>query len=183
MANDNTWFHRPTILTILLTLLVTLASGAMQRSCEKSDRDYALKLAFSGEVSALRGAIEYATINAFNKWQNKERLEPHRVEYPKVVFEVNAANLGNIQDRELIKQLSNLYSFMARINETNDFSAYLQQLAYCWHIAINLDMRLQEQTRNTQELDWKVKLSQKDAADHQLADRILQELNLPTPGK
>lgn len=186
-----TWHNHPlfvSIITVIITLLVTQVGGCWQSCADARRKDAALKLAFSGEISAIRGVLEYTARNAREAFRQGKMLKHHQIVYSDKVFEANASGLGNLQDRELIKQISTLYSLVDRTNEiarridegiydASSFPTFLRTLANCWRIAILLDMRLQMETKDYTDLNWQVVFTKKDEDDKKLADQMIQELD------
>lgn len=184
------WHQSPLFVaffTIVLTLLTTQIGGWLQTRADAARMDVALKLAFSGEIHAIRGLLEHTSRTASEAFRQNKTLKKHQIIFPTTIFQANASNLGRIKDRELIKQLATFYSLLDRTNEVatridegiydaSSFQTFLRYLLSCWQIVINLDMRLQEQTKAYTELDWQVVLSKKDADDLNFAQDILKEL-------
>ena len=185
------WHQSPLFVaffTIVLTLLTTQVGGWLQVRADAKRMDVALKLAFSGEIHAIRGLLEHTSRTASEAFRQNKTLKKHQIILPTTIFQSNAGNLGKIKDRELIKQIAMLYSFLDRANEVatridesvydaSAFQTFLRYLLSCWQMAIILDMRLQEQTKAYTELDWQVVVSKKDADDKNFANDMLKKLD------
>jgi len=184
------WYQLPLFIALLSLIMGFLGgqfSGWLERRWEREAKAESLKVAFRGEINAIRNMLRVPATSAAKAWENGRVLKEYKVDYPRVIFEANAGHLGDLREHVLVGQISMLYSSLERTQEIGrrlqngvygpeGFPQYVQLLVSCFDMAVHLDMRLTEQTKHFIELDWSVKVTGMDAEDHNWAVGVLKKL-------
>jgi hypothetical protein len=115
------------------------------------------------------------------------------VRYARVIFERNAGQIGDLRDPVLVGQLASFYTLLDRLEDfgraagtvTSDYRAYsrlLVSLASALHMATIVDMKLRTQTARFSPSNFKLKVTEQDAKDQQLATATIEEYGDQTEG-
>jgi hypothetical protein len=204
MEPNMSWYNEPiftVVLTIVLTLLTTQLTAYLQRRKDKAERALTLKIAFHGEISAIRNHLQQLARDAYGLWRNHIPLMNYALYYPHSVFDSTAGQLGDLQDSKLVEQISLLYSSlsqgqeMGRILEENkreisggiflnedikqNVVEYAHSLIRAFYACVLLNLRLAEQTKHIVELDWEVTPTKKDNEDRKFCAQALKEIEQP----
>ncbi len=183
---EHRWYNS-NLVVALLTATLSLGSIYLVRCSDQKAQAQALKVAFQGEVSAIRGSLSGPIKTAYKAWQKGKVLKEYRLSYPRMIFDANAGRLGDLRDRDLVARLVRLYSLIQRTEETGRrlqvgiydqraFSEYLQLLNLSFYQAVALDIQLSELTKHLADENWKTKLSESDAADLNFAEDVFKKL-------
>jgi hypothetical protein len=135
-----------------------------------------LKVAFRGEIGAIRSILAVDARTAMKAWEQGGMLKEYKITYPRTIYDAHARNLGDLRESVLVGHISSLYSTLERAQEAGrriqkgiygrqGFEDYTRLLVASMGMAVFLDMRLTEQTKHLVEVDWAVRVSEKDEAD------------------
>lgn len=177
------------ILGSALTLVGTFFSHWAQQHFEKRNRAETLKVAFRGEINAIRTSLSADARAAIKAWEQKKPIKDYRLTYPHRIYETHGA-IGDLRESVLAGHISNFYSTLERAQdigrriEANTYGGdgprdFAILLVAAFHMALILDMRLTEQTKHLAELDWSVKVSEKDAKDKDFIAASMKKLENP----
>lgn len=177
------------ILGSALTLVGTFFSLWAQQHFEKNRRAETLKVAFRGEINAIRTALSADARASVNAWEQKKQIKDYKLTYPRRIYEAHAATIGDLRESVLVGHISHLYSTLERAQdvgrriEVNTYAGdgprdFAILLVAAFHMALILDMRLTEQTKHLAELDWSVKVSEKDAKDKDFITASMKKLEV-----
>lgn len=159
----------------------------VQQHFEKQRRAETLKVAFRGEINALRSALGADARAAVGAWEQKKPIKDYKLTYPRRIYEAHAASIGDLRESILVGHISQLYSTLERAQdvgrriEANTYAGdgprdFALLLLIALNQALILDMRLTEQTKHLVELEWSVKVSEADAADRNFFVESLKKL-------
>jgi hypothetical protein len=186
------WYENPLLIAFVAFVLGIVASSVgawWQQHLTAGSRAESLKVAFRGEVNAIRDGLSVDARAAFSAWQKKTPIKDHQVGYPTKIFDSHAGSIGDLRESILVGHLSLLYSTIDRAREVGrriDASTYSGDgprdfatlLAIALNQALILDMRLTEQTKHLKEESWSVTVSEQDAADRNFVGEVLQTFGL-----
>lgn len=142
----------------------------VQQHFEKRRRSETLKVAFRGEINALRSALAADARAAVGAWEHKKTIKDYKLAYPRRIYDAHASMIGDLRESVLVGHISQLCSMLERAQDIgrrieantyggdglHDFAALL---VLAFHQALILDMRLTEQTKHLVEIEWSVKVS------------------------
>jgi hypothetical protein len=173
------------IVSFLLGVVGSFAGQWWQKRLEMTAVAYSLKVAFRGEIGAIRSGLGADTRVAMQAWEEGKTLADYGVVYPRTIYEAHAKGLGDLRDSTLTWRIAELYSTLDRAREagrrlaatssTEQFTLYVRLLLRCFYMSVLLDMRLMEQTKEMVEL-VNVTVSERDAADRNFAVDALQKI-------
>jgi hypothetical protein len=161
----------------LLAGAVSLATNWWLKRLEIRAKSDALKVAFRGEISALRAALRADVKMAETAILTNAILRTDIV-YARVIFDRNAGQIGDIRDTVLVAQLAAFYTLLARIESAGqavETAAFVASLASAFYMAVILDMKLTAQTAKLAEAPFAVTASGQDALDQGLATEMLKK--------
>ena len=177
------WYNSPlvvgiivAIVTIVLTLMVTQRSAAIERERDRRERAEALKASFWGEINSNRRLLGKAAKDAFGAWEGGEGLSGYILDCPKVIYKANAEHIGDLRDAGLARRIVNFYSIIelweAKGKELQKgavspraFPEYVYLLVNALHLCVILDMQLSKHTEHLKGEDLPVVVSQEDVTD------------------
>src|SRR3989304_1992472 len=105
------------ILGSALTLVGTFFSLWAQQHFEKNRRAETLKVAFRGEINAIRTALSADARAATNAWEQKKPIKDYKLTYPRRIYEAHVATIGDLRETVLVGHISNLYSTLERAQD------------------------------------------------------------------
>jgi type II secretory pathway pseudopilin PulG len=184
------WYETQVVLLLVGFVRGIVASFAghwWQQSLEKSSRAESLKVAFRGEINAIRSALAADARAAFAAWQTKTAIKDHKLTYPRKIYDSHTGSIGDLRESVLVGHISQLYSTLDRAQDVgrriengtyagDGLRDFAMLLAIALNQAVILDMRLTEQTKHLVQLDWSVKVSGQDAADRNFAVEAIKAL-------
>lgn len=183
------WWSK--VLLILLGSILAIGTSFFtmwaQQHFDKQRRAETLKVAFRGEINALRSALGVDARAAMGAWEQRQPIKDYKLAYPRRIYEAHAARIGDLRESVLVGHISQLYSTLERAQdvgrriEANTYSGdgsrdFAMLLLIAFNQALILDMRLTEQTKHLVELDWSVKVSEADATDRRFFGEALEKL-------
>ena len=183
------WWSK--VLLILLGSILAIGTSFVtmwaQQHFDKQRRAETLKVAFRGEINALRSALGVDARAAVETWEQRKPIKDYKLAYPHRIYEAHAASIGDLRESVLVGHISQLYSTLDRVQdvgrriEANTYAGdgprdFALLLVIAFNQALILDMRLTEQTKHLVELDWSVKVSEADAADRNFHVEALKKL-------
>lgn len=183
------WWSK--ILFILLGSILAISTSFVtiwgQQYFDKQRRAETLKVAFRGEINALRSALGVDARAAMEVWEQRKPIKDYKLAYPRRIYEAHAVSIGDLRESVLVGHISQLYSTLERAQdvgrriEANTYAGdgprdFVVLLVIAFNQALILDMRLTEQTKHLVELDWSVKVSEADAADRNFHVGALKKL-------
>lgn len=68
----------------------------IQQRFEKRRRSETLKIAFRGEINALRSALSADARAAVAAWENKKPIKDYKLAYPRRIYEAHVATIGDL---------------------------------------------------------------------------------------
>ena len=174
------------VVSFLLGVVGSFAAHWWQKHLEMTAVAKSLKVAFRGEISAIRSGLGADARVAMQAWEEGKTLSDYGVVYPRTIYEAHAKGLGDLRESTLTSHIAELYSTLERAREAGrrlastfsreQFTLYVRMLLRCLHMSVLLDMRLMEQTKKLVELDWNVTVSERDAADRNFAVDALKKI-------
>jgi len=175
------------VLGSVLAISTGLATTLAQQHFDKQRRAETLKVAFRGEINALRSALGVDARAAVGAWERRTPIKDYKLAYPRRIYEAHAASIGDLRESVLVGHISQLYSTLERAQdvgrriEANTYASdgprdFAALLAIAFNQALILDMRLTEQTKHLVELNWAVQVSEADAADRNFYVESLKKL-------
>jgi hypothetical protein len=183
------WYWEVLVLAIgwVLGLGTSYFRHWVQQHFEKRRRSETLKVAFRGEINALRSALAADSRAAVAAWEHRNTIKDYKLAYPRRIYEAHAAAIGDLRQSVLVGHISQLYSTLERAQdigrriEANTYGGdglrdFAVLMVAAFHQALILDMRLTEQTKHLIELEWSVKVSEADAADRNFSVEALKKL-------
>src|SRR5262249_20987431 len=106
-----------TLLAVVVGGFLTLAANWWLKRLELRARANSLKVAFRGEIGALRGSLRVETKHAMTTYEAVGLLAGG-ITYSRTVFEQNAGHIGDLGDPTLVRQLTSFYALLARIENS-----------------------------------------------------------------
>ena len=106
-----------TLLAVVIGGFLTLAANWWLEHLELRARANSLKVAFRGEIGALRGSLRVEAKHARMTYE-ADGLLAGGVTYSRTVFEQNASHIGDLGDPMLVRQLTSFYALLARIENS-----------------------------------------------------------------
>jgi len=173
-----------TILAVVIGGFLTLAANWWLKHLELQARADSLKVAFRGEVGALRSSLRVEAKHARTTYE-ADGLLTGGVTYSRTVFEQNASHIGDLGDPTLVPQLASLYALLARLEVSGRLFAagapgreqlerHLGGLASAFYVSVLVDMRLGAQTAKLRSAPFRIRVSTEDADDQRLAAEIIE---------
>lgn len=159
----------------------------VQQHFETQRRAETLKVAFRGEINAIRSGVGVDARAAVAAWEQGKPMKDYKLVYPRRIYDAHAPAIGDLRESILVGHISQLYSTLERAQDVGrriEASTYAGEghrdfatlLVLAFNQALILDMRLTEQTKHLVELDWSVKASEADAADRNFFLEALKKL-------
>ena len=190
METTTVWYNNPlfvALVTIFLTLLTTQGSNYLNRCIQRRRKSIDLKVAFHGEIEALRELLSSHTKTAHAALQSGKILRDYTFYYPNKIFEANASLLGEIGDAVLVSQIAQLYSALANVSvraermQTGIYDKELglkylvRDLMALWDITIILDIELSSEVEKIISMPKSFKQSPTDTQERTEIKNFLKE--------
>ena len=183
---EYSWYNG-SLFVALVTAMVSLGAIFIVRCSDQNAQAQSLKVAFQAEINAIRGTLKSPVKTAYKAWQEEKVLKEYSLPYPRTIFDANAGQLGDLQDRDLVTHIVRLYSLMQRTEETGRrlqagsydqraFSDYLKLLGLSFYQALVLDIQLSELTEHLAGENLKAKLFESDAEDLNFVEDVFKNL-------
>jgi hypothetical protein len=176
------------VLGFALGLGSSLIVGWWNKKLEKSANTESIIVAFRGEISAIRGGLRPHAQMAVASLDKGTTLRDYGIVYPRAIFDSHVGRIGELRDPTLTFQIAAVYSMLETANAIGKqltagtlgpegFPTYVDRVVRGFDMAVHLDMRLSEQTKNIGSPDWgSVIVSSQDAEDHNWAVGVIQRL-------
>jgi hypothetical protein len=138
---------------VLVGWFISFLTTGFWRWRDARIRAKTIRLAFRGEISALRMALHVDAVSAKRDPPNDVRLVSKT--YPRTVYEAHAGRIGDLWDDELVWQIVQFYSLLPRLEAIAAGSdipdpgpaELLRVLAACLELATVTDVVLVADTR------------------------------------
>jgi hypothetical protein len=76
-----------------------------------------LQTAYLGEIEVILIAVRGAAKNAFSAWQENRDLAGQKFSYSRAIFDGNVAHLGEVGDKQLVRDIAFLYAVLEQARE------------------------------------------------------------------
>ena len=172
---DSLWYNDPffvAVVVVILTLATNRVGGRLERRAQRKQRAAQLKIAFAAEVETILHQLEPVVEGAIRAWETRQLGEVEVVWTPRCVFDANAAQLGDLGDKELVYFLVMMYSNIERVNKirstagddsTQQFKERLGVLLVAWPFTVGAYSVLRQITKDTIERPVVPRVSAEDA--------------------
>jgi hypothetical protein len=120
------------------------------RDPKKTNKE-TLQAAYAGEIEVIHIALRGAAKNAFSAWQENRELVGQKFSYSRAIFDGNVAHLGEVGDKQLIRDIAFLYAVLEQARgegrhlegQASDSEGLFRYAHYLWS-ALGLSMALIE---------------------------------------
>lgn len=177
-----------TLVAVVIGALLGLSASWWLKRFDIRARADALKIAFHGEIGALRSALSAdaktieATIDASMKATGPPLYTD--IQYSRNIFESSAAHLGDIRNPILIRQLAGFYTLLRRLEDlgrtitrqrsSDNDKRFAAGLASARYMATLIDVRLRGETSRLKVASFKMRFGEADEADQRLAIGLIK---------
>jgi predicted membrane chloride channel (bestrophin family) len=79
-----------------------------------------LQTAYLGEIEVILIAVRGAAKNAFSAWQENRDLAGQKFSYSRAIFDGNVAHLGEVGDKQLVRDIAFLYAVLEQAQKKAD---------------------------------------------------------------
>ena len=113
--------RRGVVLNAVIPALVGAAFGVLSallilRYPEKTKK-VSLQAAYLGEIEVILIALRGAAKNAFSAWQENRDRAGQNFFYSRAIFDGNVAHLGEVGDKQLVRNIAFLYAVLEQARE------------------------------------------------------------------
>jgi hypothetical protein len=123
----------------------------IMRSPQKANKE-SLQTAYLGEIEVIHMAVRDAAKHAFSAWQEHRDLAGQKFSYSRAIFDGNVARLGDLGDKQLVRDIVFLYAVLEQACEegrhleghASDSEGLFRYAHHLWS-ALGLSMALIEQ--------------------------------------
>lgn len=98
------------VLGSILAIGTSFVTMWAQQHFDKQRRAETLKVAFRGEINALRSALGVDARAAMEAWEQRKPIKDYKLAYPRRIYEAHAASVGDLRESVLVGHISQLYS-------------------------------------------------------------------------
>src|SRR5262245_46539153 len=119
------WYETELFKTLMAVVVGGLLTGCVSfllawwaKQLDIRARADSLRVAFRGEVNALRRQLKADVFKLYTSAVASAAIADCTATYPRVIFEKQAAQIGDLRDPVLAQQLANLYAVLHRVELT-----------------------------------------------------------------